>query len=445
MRGGSRPAGCSCTTAWSPAAATASSPGRSTGTWPTAAAGSPLPVGRPAAPDGFVRNGQQWQVEAANADGSLTVRLLDPTLGGAAVGAASVTLPAGYVAEHVELAYAATAHRAQGMTVDSAHTIADASVGREVFYVAMTRGRLSNTCYLSLAQPSDGDDDAHGHSHDAAEPLNERDVLVAILGNAQTELSARQTITTVQDRAGSLATLVPEYSTLAGYGRDLHAGELVLRSRIAGAEQLVNDPDFRTVVHTVTAAAAAGVPGDRLAAQLLATYRAVVPTVDELAETVRGLTRAHQATTSTGPAATPRGLLAGLIPDATAAVTDPQVLRAMQERATLIEARVDALYAAALADPPRWLPPQPPAGPDSAWTSAARTALAYRDRWAVADPDTATGPRLTQQAGMDQRMDQRRVDAALTGLTGRPNPAQAGAGFDPVDAGAERRGPGRSL
>ena len=404
------------------------------------------PSGRPARrSDGFVRNGQQWQVEAANADGSLTVRLLGPTLGGAAVGAASVTLPAGYVAEHVELAYAATAHRAQGMTVDSAHTIADASVGREVFYVAMTRGRLSNTCYLSLVQPSDGDDDAHGHSHDAAEPLNQRDVLVAILGNAQTELSARQTITTVQDRAGSLATLVPEYSTLAGYGRDLHAGELVLRSRIAGAEQLVNDPDFRTVVHTVTAAAAAGVPGDRLAAQLRATYRAVVPTVDELAETVRGLTRAHQATTSACPAAQQRGLLAGLIPDATAAVTDPQVLRAMQERATLIEARVDALYAAALADPPRWLSPQPPAGPDSAWTSAVRTALAYRDRWEVADPDTATGPRLTQQAGMDQRMDQRRVDAALTGLTGRPIPAQAGAGFGPVDAGAERREHGRSL
>ena len=406
------------------------------------------PAGRPVRrSDGFVRNGQQWQVEAANADGSLIVRLLDPTLGAAAVGAASVTLPAGYVAEHVELAYAATAHRAQGMTVDSAHTLADASVGCEVFDVAMTRGRLSNHCYLSLAQPGEGDgagDGDHSHSHDAAEPLNDRDVLVAILGNAQTELSARQTIAAVQDRAGSLATLMPQYSTLAGYGRDLHAGGLVLRSRIAGAQELVNDPDFRTVVHTVTAAAAAGVPADRLAAQLLATYRTVVPTVDELAETVRGLTRAHQITTSTGPAAAPRSLLAGLIPDATAAVTDPQVLRAMQERAVLIGARVDALYAAAVADPPRWLPPQPPGGADPAWTNAVRTALAYRDRWTVTDPDTAAGPRLTQQAGMDQRMDQRRVDAAMTGLTGRPDPARVGAGLGSTDTVVDRRGSGLS-
>jgi hypothetical protein len=35
----------------------------------------------------------------------------------------AVTLPAGYVAASVELAYAATAHRAQGRTVDTAHLI----------------------------------------------------------------------------------------------------------------------------------------------------------------------------------------------------------------------------------------------------------------------------------------------------------------------------------
>jgi hypothetical protein len=34
-----------------------------------------------------------------------------------------VDLPADYVAEHVELAYASSAHRAQGRTVDTAHAM----------------------------------------------------------------------------------------------------------------------------------------------------------------------------------------------------------------------------------------------------------------------------------------------------------------------------------
>ena len=59
--------------------------------------------------DGFVRNGQQWIVEQARADGSLTVRLTGPD---GRPGAASVTLPAWYVRDHVELGYAVTAHRA---------------------------------------------------------------------------------------------------------------------------------------------------------------------------------------------------------------------------------------------------------------------------------------------------------------------------------------------
>ena len=38
-------------------------------------------------------------------------------------------------------AYATTVHRAQGMTTDTAHVLADAATTREAFYVAMTRGR----------------------------------------------------------------------------------------------------------------------------------------------------------------------------------------------------------------------------------------------------------------------------------------------------------------
>ena len=97
--------------------------------------------------DGFVRNGQQWLIDHVDADGSLTVRLLG---GDRQPDAARIVLPADYVAQHVELAYATTAHRAQGMTADTCHVLADTRMPREAFYVAMTRGRHANHTYLNL-------------------------------------------------------------------------------------------------------------------------------------------------------------------------------------------------------------------------------------------------------------------------------------------------------
>ena len=63
----------------------------------------------------WVRNGDEWTVLAADADGSVTLRRAN--------GVDKVVLPAEYTSEHVELAYAATAHRAQGRTVDTVHAV----------------------------------------------------------------------------------------------------------------------------------------------------------------------------------------------------------------------------------------------------------------------------------------------------------------------------------
>ena len=60
-------------------------------------------------------------------------------------GAGQVVLPADYVREHVELAYASTAHRAQGETVDTAHAMVSPTTTREVLYVSATRGREANS------------------------------------------------------------------------------------------------------------------------------------------------------------------------------------------------------------------------------------------------------------------------------------------------------------
>ncbi len=66
--------------------------------------------------DGFVRNGDLWQITAVLPDGGLRVRPAD------APDAPTLRLPAAYVAESVELGYATTTARAQGMTVDETHT-----------------------------------------------------------------------------------------------------------------------------------------------------------------------------------------------------------------------------------------------------------------------------------------------------------------------------------
>ena len=71
----------------------------------------------------WVRNGDRWVVTARRRDGGLAVASL--------AGKGRALLPAGYVAEHVALAYAVTAHKAQGVTVDRALVIVEPSTCAE--------------------------------------------------------------------------------------------------------------------------------------------------------------------------------------------------------------------------------------------------------------------------------------------------------------------------
>ena len=94
--------------------------------------------------DEFVRNGSLWDLVGVEGDGALRVRLA----GGPGRDGGPVVLPAAYVAEHVELGYATSTARTQGMTVDETHTVAAPGMGREDLYVAMSRGRETNRVYV---------------------------------------------------------------------------------------------------------------------------------------------------------------------------------------------------------------------------------------------------------------------------------------------------------
>ncbi len=86
-----------------------------------------------------VRNRHTWTVTGLEPDGALTVT--HPQRG-------AVTLPAGYVAAHVELGWAVTGYGNQGDTVDVGIAVLEPGTSRNHAYVALTRGRHTNLAYL---------------------------------------------------------------------------------------------------------------------------------------------------------------------------------------------------------------------------------------------------------------------------------------------------------
>ena len=85
-----------------------------------------------------VANRDTWTVARIGDDGSLLVTGR----------AGRRALPAEYVHEHVELAFATTAYGAQGETVGSAHLALGEATGAASAYVGMTRGRHRNVVHL---------------------------------------------------------------------------------------------------------------------------------------------------------------------------------------------------------------------------------------------------------------------------------------------------------
>src|SRR5690606_20321899 len=88
--------------------------------------------------------------------------------------------------------YAVNAHRCQGVTVDTNHTIASGRMTREAFYVAMTRGRLSNHACIDT-------DTCHGEL-DTLSGEHEARPARGVLEQVLTNLGAEQSAHTMQDR-----------------------------------------------------------------------------------------------------------------------------------------------------------------------------------------------------------------------------------------------------
>ncbi len=170
-----------------------------------------------------------------------------------------VRLPADYVAAHVQLLYATTAHRAQGTTVDTAHALITPEMTRESFYVTASRARHATTFYTATHDllPLD-EDDRLDQSRTDPRSYAAREVLQNVLAREGAELSATESIRTIQEEAGSLFTLVPRYRHAAQLLADAHyqaANQVLAHDE---AQVLVSDPAWGVVVRALHGAEAGG-------------------------------------------------------------------------------------------------------------------------------------------------------------------------------------------
>ncbi len=104
-------------------------------------------------------------------------------------------LPADYVGEHVELAFASTVYGAQGETVDSAHLVIGEATGAAAAYVAMTRGRHHNIAHLVADTVEDA-----------------RDQWVAVFNRDRADLGPGHAATRVDEDIERYGTRLPDES-----------------------------------------------------------------------------------------------------------------------------------------------------------------------------------------------------------------------------------------
>jgi conjugative relaxase-like TrwC/TraI family protein len=184
----------------------------------------------------FIRNGTVLDVVRADKrDGSLTAVRRDT--------GATVSLNRDYVETSVELGYATTAHRSQGLTVDTGHTlVTQGRLTRELFYVSMTRGRAGNHAYVSENDPVDDE------PLDPALHPSWQQILGEVLAAEGAERTAHEVRDTEKSKADSLERLSAEYDYLAqiAAAEDLEA---LLEQHSPGlAAQLQNSPSWGATV-----------------------------------------------------------------------------------------------------------------------------------------------------------------------------------------------------
>lgn len=356
----------------------------------------------------WVRNGDRWIVTKLREDGSVTIRPTSRRFGG------SIVLPAAYVAEHLDLGYAVTAHRAQGVTTDTSHVVVTSTTTRENLYVAMTRGREENHAYVAVDRP----DEDHSQAHPGDNPdATARSVLFSVLQHVGAEPSAHQAITSEQNRWGSIGQLAAEYETIAQEAQADRWHSLLANSGLTGEqiEDILASDAYGALSAELRNAEANHHQLDQLIPRLVSVRG--FEDADDIASVLHArLARATSRPAGSGRTRKPTRLIVGLIPAADGPM-DPEMRQALDERQTLIEQRAATVLDTAIANSEPWttqLGPKPEEPRQQAtWFRAARTIAAYRDRYQIVDDQHLLGPRA-EDRNVKQRVAEARAQIALS-------------------------------
>jgi ATP-dependent exoDNAse (exonuclease V) alpha subunit len=350
----------------------------------------------------WVRNGDQWTVTATHKDGTMTVKR-------AGRRGAGVVLPADYVAEHVELAYASTAHRPQGRTVDTAHAMVSPTTTREVLYVSATRGREANRLYVDTHY----DPDPHTSHDGITEAVTARDVLAGVLRHEGADVAAHDMIRREQADAEGMERLSAEYLTLATAAQGERWDALLGRSglSVAELEMLRSSEAHGPLMAAFRDAEARGLDIEATLPRLVAGR--TLEDAEDIAAVLHG--RVDRWTQAVGGRRqTHANLIAGLVPRAQG-VTAPDMARALAERDRAMEDRARTLAEQAVEAYHGWAQrlgasPSDPTQRER-WMREVSTVAAYRDRWHI------TGRRVVDadaDAGsIEQRTQRKRAQAAM--------------------------------
>jgi conjugative relaxase-like TrwC/TraI family protein len=325
---------------------------------------------------GWVKNGDVWTVSATHADGSLTVTRIN--------GHGTVVLPASYVAENVELAYASTAHRAQGRTVDTAHAFTSPTNTREALYVALTRGSNSNHLYVDThydPDPSTG--------HDGLTEIpSALEVLAGVLRHEGADVSATDMIRMSQTQ--SIAVLVAEYDTIVTMAEGDRWDEVLSQSGLSDTEltQAKASPAYAALLAQLRDAENRGFD-IHTELPMLVAGRSFEGANDIASVLHCRIDRYIIGVGYRAPSASE--FVAGIFPRPTG-ITDPDVKQALNDRADAIEQRARELAIIAIERGETWVKDFGDAPAASRlfeqWVLEVAAGAAYFDRWGVDNADT---------------------------------------------------------
>ncbi|WP_181037200.1 MobF family relaxase [Arthrobacter sp. 4R501] len=349
----------------------------------------------------FVRNGTLFDVEGVSRrDGSLLAVRRET--------GARVILPRTYLESSVELGYATTAHRSQGITVDTGHTVVtQGRLTRELLYVSMTRGRAGNFAYVS-----EGDDSEHP-AVDPTLQLSWRSILSEVLAAEGAERTAHEVSEAERAKADSLERLCAEYDYLAQIAAAQSLKQFLEKYDGGSSLELERSPSWGAAVAAWQKASAVSVQGaGRVLNEIMQHAASAKDPVAVLSMRLRRFLNG-MPTASTDP----------LVEELATAHPDlADMIDQVRER---IRRRTDNVTMTTLTDDLEWRHVLTASIGCSESGQLIRDVALFRDRWGISDSSLPLGPTPADYE-WEQQLQRERLQEAIDGAGTRPMAPEPG-------------------